>query len=348
MNLANVKFRRAVARSLRPLLRTGIIGSARLIRWTGADSDVVWAGTPRGKVKLRWNAGVVELDRSERYERLAWFQSRYHELPLLLLMNRLLRRGDTFIDVGANLGLVSLHAARIVGASGRVIALEPNPKVCERLQSHVNASRAAVVIDARALGDEPGELTLTVIGANTGSGTLGAIPEHLRPSIRGTYRVPVVVGDELSAHWFGAPVTARMLLKIDAEGSETRVLRGLRNTLELHRPIIVTEINPFALRMNGSGPRVLTDFMVSLGYEGFELEARRSGLLQSQPTLGPMRPPRKPGLRDVVWTHPDGPWRNEIERLLVSGARITVPMRATTGPTSSSPSPTPAPSAPSR
>lgn len=333
MNSRGVLLRRAIAHALRPCLARELPGSGRLLGLCGADRDEVWRGTAPARTRLRWGAGVVELNRAEKYERAAWFRRRYHELPLLLLMNALLRGGDTFIDVGANLGLVSLHAARIVGSAGRVVAFEPNPSVRARLERHVAASGAAVLIDGHALGDRPGEFVLSVIGDNTGSGTLGEVPAALRGQVLQTYRVPVIVGDSLEDRWSSMPASSRVLLKVDAEGSETRVLRGLRSMIERYRPVIVTEVNPFALRMNGSGPVRLTRLMRSLGYDGFELGAGRLGLWAHTPRLGPMRPPRRRGLRDVVWTHPSGPWRSEIERLVVcKAAPASRPAAAVTAP----------------
>lgn len=347
MTPTGVLFRRTIAHAIRPYLACGLPGGARLLRLSGADSEEVWAGASPAKTRLRWGAGTVYLDRTEKYERLAWFYSRYHELPLLLLMNGLLRAGDVFIDVGANLGLVSLHAARIVGNTGRVVAFEPNPVVRARMESHVHASGRTVSLSGFALGDEPGELVLSVIGKNTGSGTLGVVPDHLRAQIREMYQVSVVVGDSLDAIWSSLPTSSRVLLKVDAEGSEIRVLKGLRGLLERFRPVVVSEINPFALRMNGGGPRLLQHFMRSLGYDGYELEAQRKGLTSIEPVLGRMRPPRRAGLRDVVWIHTDGPWRNELQRMITHAARVVVNQRAL-GPTSSTPAPSPAPSAPVR
>lgn len=344
MTPGGIILRRGLAHAMRPILAAGLPGSGRLVRATGVDRDEVWEGTPPAVSRLRWHAGVVRLDRSERWERLAWLYSRYHELPLLLFMNAILRPGDSFVDVGANLGLVSLHAWRLVGSTGSVIAFEPNPDVRERLRAHVSSSHASVTVDGRALGDGDGEFELSVLGANTGSGTLGTIPDHLRDRVRSTYKVTVVAGDEVS----GLPVgNARMLIKIDAEGSEFRVLKGLDRTLRARRPVVVTEVNPFALRMNGSNPRQLAAYMRSLGYEGFELEARRKQGWRSMPELAAMRPPAKPGLRDVVWTHPQGPWQDEIQRMIALDARIIVAPLAAAA-TSSSPAPTPAPSAPAR
>ncbi|NOT42678.1 MAG: FkbM family methyltransferase, partial [Alphaproteobacteria bacterium] len=75
-----------------------------------------------------------------------------------------LKPGSTFVDVGANVGLFSVLAARIVGPSGRVVAVEPAPAAANALRATVNANglQAIVKVDERAAGAERGLGTLSV------------------------------------------------------------------------------------------------------------------------------------------------------------------------------------------
>ena len=76
----------------------------------------------------------MELDLSDDLDRMVYFLGRYYDLDLQLLLDELLRPGDTFINVGANVGYVVLHAASRVGPRGRVIAFEPQPGCCRKLR----------------------------------------------------------------------------------------------------------------------------------------------------------------------------------------------------------------------
>jgi FkbM family methyltransferase len=70
------------------------------------------------------------------------------------LLSKLLEPGGTFIDVGANIGLYSLAAARIVGPDGRVLAFEPSPRERGLLERNVaRNSLTQVVVDSRGLGN---------------------------------------------------------------------------------------------------------------------------------------------------------------------------------------------------
>lgn len=70
------------------------------------------------------------------WERRIYWQRTY-EPATLALIDVCLRPGDRMVDIGANFGLMSLHASRAVGPSGSVIALEPHPRTFQRLQDNL-------------------------------------------------------------------------------------------------------------------------------------------------------------------------------------------------------------------
>jgi len=130
------------------------------------------------------------------------------------------RPGDVVWDVGANVGLYTTQLSSAVGAHGRVIAFEPSPACFATLQ-RAAAHHPNVTLIQSALSDQPGQASLSVSDDPT-TGSLFAAPgAH-------TVQVPVAVGDELIAQG-RAPLPA--VLKIDVEGFEEEVLRGLSRTL---------------------------------------------------------------------------------------------------------------------
>ncbi|MCC6321420.1 MAG: FkbM family methyltransferase [Phycisphaerales bacterium] len=272
-------------------------------------------------VRFHWHRHAVTLSLDERFERWAFFLARYHEYPLQLLMKSVLRSGETFIDVGANIGLVSLLASWLVGDSGTVIAYEPNPEVRQRLSDHVTRNRVRNIRTREfALGDRPSRLTLTTIGKNTGSATLGDVPVELQPHVTSRFSVDVVPGDSEAGLWYGEPPTRAVpLLKIDAEGAETSIVRGLAKALATHKPIVVLEVNPFALRMNGSNPRELRSTLTQLGYHGWVLSAPLRILRRRIPLLSPLKPLPVSELHDEVWCHADSGYRDRVAQFIVGG-----------------------------
>jgi FkbM family methyltransferase len=146
--------------------------------------------------------------------------------------------GTTFLDVGANIGMFAVHAAK---RGAQAIAVEPRASNCSLLLE--NARRAGVTVELHPLAasDCHGYAVLDLAS----DGENAAIRRH-EASSRGDAIVALGLLDELIGE-------RRIdLLKIDVEGHEYRALRGARRLLERHRPLIVTEYSPDFQR-DGSG-----------------------------------------------------------------------------------------------
>lgn len=152
--------------------------------------------------------------------------------------SRVLRRGDTVIDVGANYGVVTLLAAAAVGLSGRLHAFEPQPGIAALLRRSIALNgMTQVTVHEVALSDHDGEMDLYVPDQNLGAGSLSRILDE--PG--STFKVQVKTsGPYLDALALG-PVK---LLKIDIEGHEPEFLRGARNFFAVSPPdVIIMESN---------------------------------------------------------------------------------------------------------
>jgi FkbM family methyltransferase len=87
-----------------------------------------------------------------------------------------LRPGDTFVDVGANIGYYTLLASKIVGAQGQVIAIEASPSVFQALQQHVQVNgRTNIRLFNVAASDVPGEMEIYK-GPRDNVGTTSTLP----------------------------------------------------------------------------------------------------------------------------------------------------------------------------
>jgi FkbM family methyltransferase len=176
------------------------------------------------------------------------------------LIDRVVRPGWTCLDVGANVGLVTVRLAERVGPAGRVLAVEPNPALMPRLAANTadlpNVVRAGVAVAA-----EPGDGYLAVNDpttcANHNATMVGAAPES------GAIRVPISTLDRLWAdHLDRAPVR---FIKLDIEGYEFNALRGGAELIAAGRPAILMEFNrPYATAMGYTLDGVL-DFLRGLG-----------------------------------------------------------------------------------
>ena len=159
-----------------------------------------------------------------------------YDRPFTLFLSSVLRRGDVAVDVGANIGIFTVAMGLGVGATGRVIAYEPNPEVATLLHDNVYLNRnrgaltAEVQVRAAAAGAEPGSAALHVHAKHRAMGSLGHTGGGPAPGDSQTYDVEVVTLDEELA----ALVEVR-LVKIDVEGHELDVLRGMRRLLDQRR-----------------------------------------------------------------------------------------------------------------
>jgi FkbM family methyltransferase len=139
---------------------------------------------------------------------------------------RLLRPGDIFFDIGANVGFFTLLASRCVGPSGRVVAFEPLPRNLECLQRHLDLNAMTNVETMPvAAADRSGEASFS----SASGPSMGALAAAGTP-------VRIVSLDDLIRERASPPPR---LLKIDVEGAESLVLLGASNLLGRHRPSIV-------------------------------------------------------------------------------------------------------------
>lgn len=184
-----------------------------------------------------------------------------YQPALVTAITDLLRPGDTFIDVGANIGYISFVAAGCVGQLGQVHSFEPVPIYYRSLRRLRELNPTFdITVNECALGSEPGEGSIQVSSDDIGFSTMvaGAIRGR---SIAATHSVRVVRLDEYARN---AGLTEIRLVKIDTEGYEFEVIRGMGKILAAGarpRPAIVCEIVPRFLAAAGTSLAEFSDFM---------------------------------------------------------------------------------------
>lgn len=201
----------------------------------------------------------MELLRSDWMERYALQTGSFYADEVVAVVTDLLRPRDIFIDVGANIGFVTLCAARVVGPDGRVFSVEANPALVERLQRTVVRNQITnVEIIPCAAGDRIGSIGLSQ-DAHHGN-------NHL---IADVDAAPVVVPmrpvDDMLRGML--PSKSRLMVKIDVEGAEMLALRGMSELLARDEVAVLVEIGDQRLRQAGSSAIELFEFMRGLGFE---------------------------------------------------------------------------------
>jgi FkbM family methyltransferase len=200
-----------------------------------------------------------------------------YEPDVTAVIEKVLRPGDTFIDVGANAGIHTVAAARIVGLKGKVIAFEPGENVLPELRENTKDLPQVRVID-RPLWNVPGSLTFFLNADNSGGNALwdpAEWPGPHNPKSKENPHPLTLEGTTLDIEWRLHPsVRSPRLVKIDTEGAEQRVLEGAVGILKHQKPdFIVAELHEFGLDRLGCSQASLRDFMLGHGYRMFVLAA---------------------------------------------------------------------------
>jgi FkbM family methyltransferase len=217
----------AVQRALREHSRAIPISVLRRLPPLGTHTLTAPGGEP-----VRYVA-----DRDDQFARtVVWRNLRGWESTTVPVFMALARQARAFVDIGAHTGIYTLLAGA-ANARLQAVAFEPNPPVYERLVRNVAANGLGERVTCRpaALGDAAGSATLFV----PADVTAASIVPVGDPAPRGdTVSVTTVVfrADEVLP-----PELPVDLVKIDVEGAEAAVLRGLSGVLDRWYPIVVAE-----------------------------------------------------------------------------------------------------------
>jgi FkbM family methyltransferase len=195
----------------------------------GSKKETVWARVTGGEVLAPLGDFVGR----------AAFYSGDLDRKVTWICSRLIRPGDTVIDIGANIGIVTVCMANLVGASGHVHSFEPNPSLAQLLREVIRHNQLNnVTLHPIALGQGSGDLELRIPRSNAGAASL------VRNSDSPDCRVVTVPVQSLSAVAAQESISSVRIIKIDVEGYETEVLRGARGLLQSVRPdAILFELN---------------------------------------------------------------------------------------------------------
>lgn len=183
------------------------------------------------------------------------------EPGLLRLFRSLIQPGMVVVDVGAHIGTYTLEAARLLAGHGKVYSFEPTPRTFAILRDNVQVNgfleSGNVVLCQAAVADRKGLATLGVYPENSGHNTLFAGSD-----CPASVEVPTIALDEALA-----AETHVDVVKIDAEGAEPLILRGMGRILTDNPGIrILMEFAPVHLKRAGFDPGAFVEEIQSMGF----------------------------------------------------------------------------------
>jgi FkbM family methyltransferase len=148
-----------------------------------------------------------------------------------------LRSGMTFYDVGANIGIFSMVAARIVGADGQVVAFEADPEIAERLREHARRNSFGWVnVEQKAAWRESGTVMFERVDSSVS-------PDRGVGHVVASTNPHVVTLDAIALDDCSRSYRPPDFIKCDVEGAEGEVFQGARGLLEKQRPRVLCEIH---------------------------------------------------------------------------------------------------------
>lgn len=199
-----------------------------------------------------------------------WLYYCRYDTAVRAVMKKFLYDGATFIDVGANIGHLSAIGMGLVGKAGQVHSFEPVPRYYELLKELIAANPDhQLIVNQCAVGEANGKDVISVSKTNIGLNSIipdivdnGDEQEHVDISI-------IKLADYIKENG----LDKIDLIKIDAEGYDFFVLRGLASFFSAsnQRPPIICEIMQEAFLLLGITIDEISQFMHQFGYRSYSL-----------------------------------------------------------------------------
>ncbi len=191
---------------------------------------------------------------------LALYQTGTYEKGTIQLLGDFLKQGSVFMDIGANIGLMSTIASKIVGEKGRVYAVEANPKTIEVLRHNcaINLCENIEILPIAMASEKGSAILYENWNVNRGGASLiSQGDEH-----------GITVSKERLDDLF-SPDSPVHLVKIDVEGFELEVLKGGVDWFKTQQPVFIIEVSTQRSNQEGATPESIMSFVANFGNYSF-------------------------------------------------------------------------------
>jgi FkbM family methyltransferase len=183
-------------------------------------------------------------------------------------LQRRLRPGDTYVDVGANIGYYSLLAAQLVGDKGKVVSIEASPVFHQHLLRNISLTGLGNVRAINRAVSDTDEVLKFVLASSANMGANSIVP-YEGPA-ESTFEVAARPLPDLLS---GEEIARARVIKIDVEGAEGSVVRGMVPMLSLLRPDaeITVEVTPERMAQLGDSAYELMQTLRGHGFYPYQL-----------------------------------------------------------------------------
>lgn len=191
-----------------------------------------------------------------------------YEREIVIFMNFWLRNGDTFIDIGSNVGYLSAVAANNVGKTGQIYAFEPEPEHFARLKRFKEINKEfSIQINENAVSEVTGEISL-YISPHAGWHTIIPGFNQKQYGVKEIIRVLATTLDNyIDRHIESDSIR---LVKIDVEGAEANVIRGGKRLVKNRRvDAYLVEVTPFNESSSIENLQMMSDCFSKYRYKAY-------------------------------------------------------------------------------
>jgi FkbM family methyltransferase len=196
----------------------------------------------------------------------------YYSRDIVMTMDELLSLGMVVFDIGANIGEISLYAARRVGEEGSVYCFEPIPALYETLSFNVSRNDLAQAYPIRmGVSNKLGMVPIYRSDSRFADGTVHEGLGTLYPMKNRTTPVGEIQLTTLDAFCEEKQIHRLDLIKIDVEGSELDVLMGGEQTLRRYRPRLIIEVQKQTADASGVNAEDILDYLEKFDYSFFTI-----------------------------------------------------------------------------
>lgn len=188
------------------------------------------------------------------------------------VVQKMIRKGDVVIDLGAHIGYYTLLFANLVGKTGRVIAFEPEPTNYELLEKNlkINGYKNVVLVN-KAVSSKTGKNRLYLDEFNTAGNTLFKLKED-----QASIEIDSISLDDYFKD-YGGKIN---FVKMDIEGEEPEAIKGMCSILRRRNGIkIMTEFNPWLLEKNGKNPEEYIQLLEKFDFNIYEIDTEDKRLI---------------------------------------------------------------------
>jgi len=239
-------------------------GKERLSNWLKPSADTISAL----KNGITWLKGedLAIFATADNYIEWTLLSVGTYEDEINKLIRISLKPGDNAIDIGANIGLQSIRMAQSVTKTGHVYSFEPLAHLQNKFKRNIALNKFEnVTLFPFALSDAADEITYSINENNWNQGTFSL--QH-KNSGTTAQQITIKVADQLTEIQM---LPHLELIKIDVEGFEFQVIKGLEKTIRKHKPRIIFEYDNNYWGVNGQNIGDCFEFLRGMNYDLYQI-----------------------------------------------------------------------------